>query len=61
MERTYNTEKAAELLGITRRTLRQWIKDGKIKAYKYTNQPNGHWYIYESEIARIKEQANGSV
>ena len=52
MEQYYNIRAAAQLLGMTVRTVRQWVHDGKIKAVQYTNR--GKWYIPESEINRIR-------
>lgn len=52
MEQYYNIRAAAQLLGMTVRTVRQWVHDGKIKAVQYANR--GKWYIPESEINRIR-------
>lgn len=51
-EKNYNIVKTAELLGIKVRTVRQWIRDGKIKAVKY--EVSNRWFIPESEIERLK-------
>lgn len=48
--RTYSLREAAQLLGIKVRTIREWIKLGKIKAEKSEN--DWYWMISESEIAR---------
>lgn len=53
MQKNYNIRETAKILGITVRTIRQWIRDGKIKAVKYANCPM--WFIPEDEISRIKE------
>lgn len=37
------------IIGITRRTLLQWIKDGKLKAVKI----GGRWRVSEKELQRI--------
>lgn len=34
------------------KTIRRWIKTGKIRA---TKAPNGHWLIPESEVIRCRE------
>ena len=52
MEQYYNIRAAAQLLGMTVRTVRQWVHDGKIKAVQYANRGKG--YIPESEINRIR-------
>lgn len=47
-----------ELLGIKVRTVRQWIRDGKINAFKY--DVSNRWFIPESEIRRLRnEQQSG--
>ena len=51
-EKNYNIVKTAELLGIKVRTVRQWIRDGKLKAVKY--DVSNRWFIPESEIERLK-------
>ena len=53
-EKFYSLRKTAELLGIKTRTLREWIRTGKIVAIKY---PNGRmWFISEKEIGRVRER-----
>ena len=52
MERHYSTRKVCEILGIANRTLRRWIKEGKIRAVNI----GGRWRIPESEIKRILGQ-----
>lgn len=51
-EKNYNIVKTAELLGIKVRTVRQWIRDEKLKAVKY--DVSNRWFIPESEITRLK-------
>ena len=48
MERAYNIYQAAELLGLKARTLRFWVKQGKIKASQI--EGTRRWFILESEI-----------
>lgn len=50
----YSIKEAAELLGIKVRTVREWIRKGKIKAEKNNYQHCNQWYIPENEITRIK-------
>jgi len=52
MERHYSTREACKILGIANRTLRRWIKEGKIQAVNI----NGRWRIPESEIKRLLGQ-----
>jgi len=52
LERHYSTRKVCEILGIANRTLRRWIKEGKIRAVNI----GGRWRIPESEIKRILGQ-----
>ena len=49
MERYYSTREVCEILGIANRTIRRWIKEGRIRAVNI----NGRWRIPESEIKRI--------
>lgn len=51
METSYNIKETAEMLGIKVRTVREWIRNGKIKAFKYPN--SSIWRIKESEIKRL--------
>ncbi len=52
MERHYSTHEVCEILGIANRTLRRWIKEGRIRAVNI----GGRWRIPESEIKRILGQ-----
>lgn len=47
----YKLREASKLLGIKVRTLREWIKNGKIKARKLQGCPM--WFIEQAEINRI--------
>jgi excisionase family DNA binding protein len=49
LERHYSTGKAAEILGVCKATIYNWIKDGKIE---YVRLPNGHYRIPELEILK---------
>ena len=51
MEKNYNIKETAEMLGIKVRTVREWIKNGKIKAFKYPY--SNIWIVKESEIKRL--------
>lgn len=53
IEKEYSIIEAAKILGIKARTVREWIRNGKIKAHKNTS---GKWVIMENEIGRIIEE-----
>lgn len=56
IEMEYGITEAAVRLGMKARTVREWIRNGKIKAHKNTS---GKWVIMENEIERIiKEKYN---
>lgn len=46
----YTIRQASNLLKIKVRTVREWIRLGKLKADK---QDNGRWRISEAEIERV--------
>lgn len=52
MEKGYNTIAASELLGISYRTMRKYIKDGTVKADKIPG--TRRWIIMESELKRLQ-------
>ena len=52
IERGYNLNEVAELLGLKVRTVRQWVKDGKVKATKIAG--SRRWIVTESEIRRLR-------
>lgn len=54
MEKGYNILEVAELLGIKARTVRDWIKRGKIHAQKLSG--SRRWVILESEIRRLRNE-----
>lgn len=53
MERNYDIRQAANVLGLKTRTVREWIRQGKIKGFKYGL--SNRWFIAESELQRIRE------
>jgi len=55
MERYYSTREVCEILGIANRTIRRWIKEGRIRAVNV----NGRWRIPESEVRRLLGQPVG--
>lgn len=52
LERGYNLIQTADLLGIQVRTVREWIKTGKMKANKIAGSKR--WIVMESEIRRLQ-------
>ena len=52
MERGYNLIETASLLGIKVRTVREWIRNGKLNAQKLAN--SNRWVVLESEIKRVR-------
>jgi len=53
---TYNIRQASTMLGVKVRTIREWIRTGKIEAVK--SPKSGRWIIDDCEIRRIKEEAH---
>ena len=53
-EKQYSLSEAAELLGVTTKTLRNWDKQGKLRA---TRTEGGHRRVSGGEIARLTHQA----
>lgn len=49
MERYYSSRQACQILGISTRTFRRWVSQGKIKAIKV----NDRWRVPEGEIKRV--------
>ena len=45
----YTLQQAADAIGIKVRTIREWVKSGKIRAVQSENR---RWYIDESEVKR---------
>ena len=52
----YKMREAAAIFGIKVRTLRQWVRDGKVKAERDGN--DWYWLISESEIKRRLSEIN---
>lgn len=57
MERHYSTREVCWILGIANRTLRRWIKEGRVRAVNI----NGRWRIPESEIKRLLGESVESI
>ena len=47
----YNIRQTANILGLKVRTIREWIRTGKLKASKYP--VSNRWFISDEEIARV--------
>ena len=57
MEKYYNLNETAEILGVKVRTLREWLKDGSLKAHKYEGKKK--WYVPQSEVERLQSKMEG--
>lgn len=49
MERHYSTSEACRILGVSQRTLRRWISEGKLRAVRVGDR----WRIPEGELRRL--------
>ena len=49
----YNIREAASIIGVQTRTIREWLKLGKIHGEK--NPISKRWFFTEEEVTRIKE------
>ncbi len=56
MEKGFNLNEVANMLGMKVRTMRQWVHDGKIKATKIPGTKR--WIVMESEVRRLQNNAN---
>lgn len=56
MEKGYNVVETAKFLGVTTRTVRLWIYEGKINAKQIPG--TRRWIIMESEIKRLQGNDN---
>lgn len=52
-EKEYDLQEASQFLCVQVRTLREWVKNGKIKAKKYSG--SGKWIVSREEIERIRK------
>jgi len=51
-ENHYTLNDLIDILGVSRRTLLKYIKQGKIRAFKLGNQ----WRVTEAELNKFKER-----
>lgn len=49
----YNIKQVANIIGIKVRTVREWIRNGKIHGEK--NPISGRWFFTEEEVKRLAE------
>ena len=56
MEKTYTTGEVAELFQVDRRTVYLWCRDGKIDAFRLSDE--GHYRITRSAIIAYAEKHN---
>lgn len=54
MEKYYSLNETADILGVKVRTLREWLKDGSLKAQKYDGKKK--WYVSQSEVERLQSK-----
>lgn len=55
MEKYYDLNETADILGVKVRTLRMWLKDGFLIARKYEGKRK--WYVSQREIERLQCKA----
>ena len=51
-ERLYKLKEVGEIVGLSRRTLKQLIYDGKLKAQKLTDR--GAWFVSASDLTSFR-------
>lgn len=51
IEKMYTVRMTSRALGLQERTIREWIRNGKINAVKY--EGSRVWHIPENEIKRV--------
>lgn len=57
-QKYYKIREVSEVLGITVRTVRQWIRDGKIKSVKFPG--SRMHFIPKSELERLGGLSDGN-
>lgn len=58
MPALYSLQEVAAMFSMSHRTLRDWIRKGKLKAFKLNG--NGPWRVPREEVIRIGNQEYGS-
>ncbi len=57
MSKMLTVRKVAKMLGVTTYTIRNWARQGKIKAVKFPdNSDKSQWFISEEEIKRLQNR-----
>lgn len=56
LEPMYSTGKVASMLDVSPYTVREWIRDGKLKAVKWGGQ---HWRVPKSSLLDFLNQRHG--
>lgn len=60
MGKMYSVRAVAKEFGVTTYTVRNWARDGKIKAFKIPNNSDkAQWFFAEEEINRLKSGESG--
>ncbi len=60
MGKMYSVRAVAKEFGVTTYTVRNWARDGKIKAFKIPNNSDkAPWFFTEEEINRLKSGESG--
>lgn len=54
-EKTYSVKQAAIILGTTANTLRSWIRDGEVAAFRSGPREGSPYRIREDEVQRVLE------
>lgn len=54
MEKYYSLTETAEITGVKVRTLREWLKDGSLSAFRYHGKKK--LYVPQSEIDRLQSK-----
>jgi len=55
VEKLYTPGQVAETLGLSIRTVREWLRQGKLKGVKIGSR--GDWRVPESELDKFIEQS----
>lgn len=56
MEKMLNLRQAADVLGIQLRTVREWVRSGRLVGVKMAG--SNRWSVPESEIVRVQNGEN---
>ena len=56
MEKMLNLRQAADVLGLQLRTVREWVRNGRLAGVKMAG--SNRWSVPESEVARVQRGEN---